>query len=167
MTLDDHGWCLNTIDEAGVSWVKVRNLQWSSSFMDEAGVWWVKLEDVDEAGGGLYSVMSRRRFRRVYRQAMYSRQCAWSYGSGGVSKARGMYTCGCTKTPIASFVFLATIWQWIVPFNVNRISKRELWKNTPCPVEFFSITRDLFVNKPVKGNPLYYSLSAAFVRFTP
>ena len=36
----------------------------------------IRLDDVDEAGGGLYSVMSRSRFRLVYRQAMYSRQCA-------------------------------------------------------------------------------------------
>ena len=37
---------------------------------------WMKLDDVDEAGGGLYSVMSRSRFRLVYLEAMYSRQCA-------------------------------------------------------------------------------------------
>ena len=36
----------------------------------------MKLDDVDEAGGDIHSVMSRSRFRLVYREAMYSRQCA-------------------------------------------------------------------------------------------
>ena len=85
MKLELHGWSWSIFKEAGEWSMKLEYLPWSSSFMDEAG-------------DGLYSVMSRSRFRLVYRQAIYSRQCAWSYGSGGVSKARGIYTCGCTKT---------------------------------------------------------------------
>ena len=116
--LELHRWSRRMMDEAGVRWVKIELHGWSLSIMGEAGVWSMKLEHhgwcsnlideaggcgwsssfMDEAGDGLYSVMSRSRFRRVYRQAIYSRQCAWSYGSGGVSKARGIYTCGCTKT---------------------------------------------------------------------
>ena len=53
---------------------------------------------LDEAGGGLYSVMSRRRFRLVYRQVMISRKCAVSCGSGGVSKTGGIYTGSYTET---------------------------------------------------------------------
>ena len=49
---------------------------------------------LDEAGGGLYSVMSRRRFRLVYRQVVISRKGAVSCGSGGVSKAGDCYTSG-------------------------------------------------------------------------
>ena len=51
---------------------------------------------LDETGGGLYSVMSRRHFRLEYRQIVYSRQCAVSCSSGGVSKAGGIYIGGCT-----------------------------------------------------------------------
>ena len=103
--LELHRWSWRTINEDRASWVKLEYLQWSWSMIDEAWTSWVMLEldrwswsIFHEAGDGLYSVMSRSRFRRVYRQAIYSRQCAWSYGSGGVSKARGIYTCGCTGT---------------------------------------------------------------------
>lgn len=51
---------------------------------------------LDETGGGLDSVMSRRRFHLVYRLVVYSRQCAVSCGSGGASKAGGIYISGCT-----------------------------------------------------------------------
>ena len=49
---------------------------------------------LDETEGGLYSFMSRRHFRLVYRQVVISRQCAVSCGSGGVSKADDCYTSG-------------------------------------------------------------------------
>lgn len=84
-----------------------------------------------EAGGGLYSVMSKRHFYLVYRHAMYSRLCAGSYGSGGVSKARGIYTRGCTKTIVSgkggshswishSIVGLSSyIMQCVLPFAIT------------------------------------------------
>ena len=53
---------------------------------------------LDETGGGLDSVMSRRRFHLVYRLVVYSRQCVVSCDSGGVSKAGDCYTSGYIET---------------------------------------------------------------------
>ena len=85
----------------------------------------------DEGGGGIQSVMSKRRFCLVYLHAMYSRQCAGSYDSGGISRARGILTRGCTKTIVSgkgrshfwisqSIVGLSSyIMQCVLPFAIT------------------------------------------------
>ena len=83
---------------------------------------------MDKGGDGLYSVMSRSRFRLVYRQAMYSRQCACSYGSGGVSKARGIYTCGCTGT---LYMFRYSKALIVTPATMMGVYNRMIVHDTP------------------------------------
>ena len=116
MKLEYDRWSLNIMGDTRTWSMKLEYLQWSWRMLDEAGGCGWSSSFMDEAGDGLYSVMSRSRFRRVYRLAMYSRQCAWSYGSGGVSKARGIYTCGCTNTRIRVAEHI-----WLVYIMMNEL----------------------------------------------
>ena len=53
---------------------------------------------LDEAGGGFVFSYVKVAFCLMYRQVVNSRQCAISCGSGGVSKAGGIYTSGYIET---------------------------------------------------------------------